>query len=102
MQFEWDEQKRQATLNERGIDFVDAAMVWDDPRRQERVDNRKHHGEIRVQTIGRVHFGILFVVYTERVQDDGQETIRIISVRKANKRDREEYEKMTFRLGGVS
>lgn len=58
MQFEWDEQKRQATLNERGIDFVDAAMVWDDPMRQERVDNRKHHGEIGAQTIGRVHFGI--------------------------------------------
>lgn len=102
MQFEWDERKRQATLRERGIDFVDAAMIWDDPLRQERVDNRKWHGETRIQTIGRVHFGILFVVYTERVQDDGQKTIRIISVRKANKRDREEYEKMTFHLRRVS
>ncbi len=102
MQFEWDEKKRQATLTERGIDFIDAAMVWDDPKRQERVDNRRSSGEKRIQTIGRVHFGILFVVYTERVHDDGQETIRIISVRKANKRDREEYEKMTFRLRRVS
>ena len=102
MQFEWDESKRQATLSERGIDFIDAAMVWDDPMRQERVDNRKQHGETRIQTIGRVHFGILFVVYTERVQDDGQEAARIISVRKASKRDREEYEKMTFHLRRIS
>ena len=102
MQFEWDESKRQATLSERGIDFIDAAMVWDDPMRQERADNRRQHGETRIQTIGRVHFGILFVVYTERVQDDGQEAIRIISVRKASKRDREEYEKMTFHLRRIS
>lgn len=102
MQFEWDESKRQATLRERGIDFIDAAMVWDDPMRQERVDSRKQHGETRIQTIGRVHFGILFVVYTERVQEDGEEAIRIISVRKANKRDRDEYEKMTFHLRRIS
>jgi uncharacterized protein len=37
VQFEWDENKRQATLFERGIDFIDAVLVWDDPFRQERV-----------------------------------------------------------------
>ena len=34
MEFEWDESKRQKTLFERGIDFIDAALVWDDPLRQ--------------------------------------------------------------------
>ena len=38
MQFEWEEEKREKTIRERGIDFVDAAKVWNDPQRQERVD----------------------------------------------------------------
>ncbi|MBI3561180.1 MAG: BrnT family toxin [Gammaproteobacteria bacterium] len=96
MKFEWEEDKREKTIQERGIDFVDAAKVWDDPLRQERVDRRENYGEVRIQTIGRVHFGILFVVYTERSYDDGEEVIHIISARKADKRERREYETMTF------
>jgi len=46
MEFEWDENKWQKTLLERGIDFIDAVLIWDDPFRQERVDNRKEYGEI--------------------------------------------------------
>ena len=98
MLFDWDEEKREKTLRERGIDFIDAALVWEDPSRQERVDLRQRYGEKRVQTIGRVSFGILLVVYTERVNEDGQEVIRIISARKANKKERAEYESKTFHL----
>ncbi len=102
MQFEWDEKKRQDTKRERGIDFIDVTKIWDDPMRQERIDQRQDHGEVRIQTIGKVHFGILFVVYTERVYADGEEVIRIISARLANKRDREEYNKMTFHVRKIS
>jgi len=96
MDFEWDENKRLKTLNERGIDFIDATKIWKDPMRQERIDTRKDHGEIRMQTIGRVHFGLLFVVYTERIYENDDEVIRIISARMANERDKDEYNKMTF------
>ncbi len=96
MEFEWDENKRLKTLQERGIDFIDVTKIWKDPRRQERVDGRKNHGEVRIQTIGRVEFGILFVVYTERVYENEQEVVRIISARMANERDKEEYNKMIF------
>jgi uncharacterized protein len=102
MQFEWDEDKRERTIRERGIDFVDAALIWRDPLRQERVDWRGDYGETRIQTIGRSTLGILFVVYTERVLGDGQEIIRIISARKADKRERREYETMTFHARLVS
>jgi len=98
MLFDWTEKKRLDTLRERGIDFIDAAMVWDDPRRQERVDSRRDYGEIRIQTIGKVSFGVLFVVYTERVNENGQDIVRIISVRKANKKEKMEYENTTFHL----
>lgn len=98
MQFEWDEDKREKTLRERGIDFVDAALIWKDPKRQECADNRHSYGESRMQTIGASRLGLLFVVYTERVYEDGQEFIRIISARKANRREQSDYESMTFRM----
>lgn len=99
MEFEWDENKRQKTLFEQGIDFIDAALIWDDPLRQQRVDTRNEYGETRYQTIGKGPIGILFVVYTVRVYEKGIPVNRIISVRRANKKDIEQYESRTFRLG---
>lgn len=96
MIFEWDEDKREKTIRERGIDFVDAAKIWKDPMRQERADSRQNYGEIRMQTIGRSELGLLFVVYTERGIEDGEEVVRIISARKADKRERRDYETMSF------
>lgn len=34
MLFNWDESKREKTLRERAIDFIDAALVWEDPNMQ--------------------------------------------------------------------
>ena len=96
MLFDWDDEKRERNIRERKLDFIDAALVWDDPCRQERLDQRHEYGEKRVQTIGRVAFGILLVVYTERVNENGQEVIRIISARKASRKERMEYETRTF------
>ncbi len=98
MLFDWDDDKREKTLIERKIDFIDAARVWDDPQRQERVDLRHNYGEKRIQTIGKVSFGILLVVYTERVNENGQDVNRIISARKASQKERKEYEARTFHL----
>ncbi|MCF6325536.1 MAG: BrnT family toxin [Gammaproteobacteria bacterium] len=102
MLFDWDDKKREKTLIKRRIDFIDAVLVWEDPGRQERVDLRRNYGEKRMQTIGKVSFGILLVVYTERVNENDQEVARIISVRKANKKEREEYKNHTFHLRKVS
>lgn len=99
MEFEWDENKRQKTLLERGIDFIDAVLIWDDPFRQERVDNRKEYGEIRYQTIGRGSLGILFIVYTVRIYSEGKPINRIISVRPAQKKEIEQYKLRTFSKG---
>jgi len=49
MEFEWDENKRIKTLEQRGIDFWDAVLIWDDPLRQERVDTRNDYGEKRLR-----------------------------------------------------
>src|SRR5690625_4890684 len=96
MDFEWDENKRLKTLRERGIDFIDMVDLWDDPRRQEVRDLRRSYDEPRYQMIGQVRFNIFFVVYTERVYDDGVEVIRIISARRANRKERELYKSGLF------
>lgn len=99
MEFEWDEHKRQMTLLERGIDFIDAILIWDDPFRQERIDTRKEYGETRYQTIGKGTLGILFVVYTIRVYSEKKPIHRIISVRPAKAKEIEQYESLTFSRG---
>jgi uncharacterized DUF497 family protein len=99
MEFEWNEIKRQETLIARGIDFIDAILIWDDPLRQERQDTRNAYGEVRLQTIGKGPLGILFVVYTVRTYEKGRLINRITSVRPAKKKDIEQYESRTFKHG---
>jgi len=99
MNFEWDENKRHETLLSRGIDFIDALLIWDDPLRQERIDTRKDYGEIRYQTIGKSPIGILFVAYTIREYKQGEIVNRIISVRSAKAKDIQQYESKTFKMG---
>ena len=101
MEFEWDENKRIKTLRERGIDFIDVIDIWDDSNRQERLDDRHDYNEDRIQTIGKLKFEILFVVYTERDYEDGEEVVRIISARKANRREVEQYYSKTFSYGAL-
>ena len=85
--YEWDEAKRRSNLAKHGVDFLDAIRVFLDSTRLERLDDRFEYGEDRLQVIGRVGNQILFVVCTE-----SQDTCRIISARKANRREQEAYD----------
>lgn len=84
MEFEWDENKRSANLSKHGIDFIDAAKIFNRPI-LERVDSRYDY-ETRIVTLGEVNGIVLFVVYTWR-----GEVRRIISARRATKRERNKY-----------
>ncbi len=82
IRFEWDELKNQRNSSERGLDFADAKILLSE-RVFFRVDDRKNYGEERL--IATIPWqGRLVVVYTWRSAD----LIRIISFRKANKRER--------------
>ena len=85
LEFEWDEEKAVLNLRKHGVSFYDAARVFDDLDRKEYYDAAHSGEEDRYNTIGMVD-DILFVVYTER-----RETIRIISARHANRRERRLY-----------
>lgn len=88
MQFEWDGAKDRKNIAKHGIPFRTAILVFADPNRIEKYDDVHSLDEDRYLTIGEIDgtFMVLTIVYTER-----SETIRIISARRATKREREEY-----------
>ena len=85
MEFDWDEQKRQSNLEKHGVDFVDAVNIFFKPV-LETVDERYSYDEIRLVAYGEIEGIILYVVYTWR-----DSVRRIISARRANKRERRKY-----------
>jgi uncharacterized protein len=90
MEFEWDPAKAASNLAKRGVDFDDAIAVIDDPRMLSDVDPRSY-AETRYHAIGTVEGRILFVVHTMR----DSEVCRIISARKASRRERTAYRLQT-------
>ena len=88
MEFGWDPDKAVANVTRRGISFSEAATVLEDPLSTTFPDEGPSEGEMRFLTIGTSHRGRLLVVaHTER-----NDTIRIISARRATRREREFYE----------
>ena len=82
MKIEYDQQKRQATLAERGLDFEDAPVIFTSRRRITWPDSRQEYGEPRKITMGELSGRLVIIVHTKR----GNVT-RIISMRKANERE---------------
>jgi uncharacterized DUF497 family protein len=90
MRYEWDEGKRKANLEKHGLDFEDAYIVCEDPLSVDII--YYEGGEERCNTIGALGSVIVAVVtHTDRF-DKGEVITRIISFRKAEKKERREYE----------
>lgn len=90
--FEWDEDKAQANLKKHHVSFGIAVRVFLDPLAlayQDRIEN----GEYRWQTLGMVDGCLLLLVAHTVRQDENGEVIRIISARKAGKKEQRHYEK---------
>lgn len=89
MTYEWDEQKRQANSVKHGVDFsLVEEFDWETAIDNE--DDRKNYGEPRRVAMGLIDHRLHVLTYTYRRQ-----TIRIISLRKANDRERTYYENKT-------
>jgi uncharacterized DUF497 family protein len=84
MQFEWDPAKARANVARHGVRFEAARAVFADLHALELLDDSTE--EERWRLLGRAGSEILMVVYTERGA-----RIRIISARKASKREQEVY-----------
>jgi len=86
--FVWDEKKNKKNIRKHGVDFDDAARAWYDPDRLDFFDEKHSSSqEIRWTFLGSATGNILFVVETE----PDEETVRIISARKALKHEQEVY-----------
>ena len=85
--FTWDENKNLANLKKHGVDFNDAVRAWYDPDRIDFFDDEHSLDEVRWIFLGNVAGVVLFVVETE----PDEETVRIISARRALKNEQEVY-----------
>jgi len=87
MQYQWDERKNVANMEKHGVDFTLAEkFCWDTA--METIDDRADYGEKRWVALGLIGDRVYVMIYTLR-----GDNIRIISLRKANKREAEHYEK---------
>ncbi len=88
--FEWDARKNAANLRKHGVDFEEAIGIFDGSV-LEFSDDRFDYGEERVIAVGELQARLVVVVYACR-----GETRRIISARKANWNERENYYKAVY------
>ena len=88
LRFEWDPQKAAKNLAKHGVSFEDAATVFGDLLGRIEVDPRHSAGEERFVLLGiSRERRLLAVMFAER-----GEAIRLISARRATRRERREYE----------
>jgi uncharacterized DUF497 family protein len=85
VEFEWDETKRQTNIAKHGVDFTDAALVFEGAV-LETEERRWDYGERRYRALGLFNGRVLYVIYTWR-----QDRRRIISARRASRDERETY-----------
>ncbi|MDR0494516.1 MAG: BrnT family toxin [Treponema sp.] len=86
LQFEWDEEKDIINQVKHGISFEDATKAFYDPNFYELYDGEHSLIENRWKGIGLAGGSVLTVCFTER-----NKVIRIISARKAKKKEEKEY-----------
>ncbi len=90
--FIWDAGKAITNFEKHGISFEEAATAFVDERGLDWEDTGHSHHEKRYKRLGLASTGfIVLVVYTLRRAEDGQEKIRIISARQANRKERKAY-----------
>ena len=87
MKFEWAKRKNQANLKKHGLDFDDAHKVFEAPMLV-KLDEGKDYGEDRWIGIGLMDMRVVVILFTEPKEN----TIRVISFRKATTDERKRYE----------
>lgn len=94
--FEWDEEKAALNLRKHGVSFEEAESVFMDSFGLEEPDEEHSQTEVRWVLIGlSLSLRVLVTVYTERGSK-----IRLISSRKANAKERKEYQAYRASSGG--
>lgn len=91
MRFDWDTEKEKANRRKHKVAFTDACQIFTDKSMLTLFDGEHSHDEDRWVTIGQMGNGdIIVVVHTYR-KAAGIEYVRIISARKATKKEAGQY-----------
>jgi len=86
----WDENKNAINIKKHGVDFNEAATVFNDPNIMILFDERHSEDEERFIALGYSRLTrLLTVCHCYRENDT---VIRLITARKADKRERKDYE----------
>jgi uncharacterized protein len=91
VEYEWNDAKNRGNFVKHGLDFADAEQVFNGPC-VTFVDSRFDYGQERLITLGLLAGRVVIVAHAPR----GEDTTRIISMRKANRREQKIYQE---RLG---
>ena len=86
MEFEWDENKRQMNLAKHGVDFLDAALIFE-ALVLTRNDDRQDYGEVREVSLGMADGEVYCVTHTKR-----GDRVRIISAWKGGAKEHAKYQ----------
>ena len=90
--FEWDQDKARSNAVKHQVTFQEAMTVFADPLMVVFGDEKHSDGELRDIAVGHSAAGrLLLVSFTERAG-----VYRIISARRANRRERKQYEEETY------
>ena len=93
LRFEWDETKAETNLSKHGVSFQEAQTVFLDPLARIFDDELHSVDELREIIIGQSSDDrLLLVSFAER--ETG--VVRIISARRATKRERNDYEENQY------
>jgi uncharacterized DUF497 family protein len=88
MEITFDPAKRARTLAERGLDFLDATVVFAGPVATAE-DDRADYGEMRFRTVGYLRGRMVMIVWTPR-----GDARHVISMRKTNDRETRRFQKL--------
>jgi len=87
MEYEWDSKKDAENRRKHHLSLADGIPALEDPNAESWIDDRFDYGEQRIITLGRNRTLVLLVVTAEL----SIRSIRIISVRRAEKYEEERY-----------
>jgi hypothetical protein len=90
--FDWDPPKAKSNRLKHGISFEEAATAFLDPAGLDGEDVEHSESEERRLRLAKSSLGrVLVIAYTIRRRDD-EEVTRIISARRASRKERKKYE----------
>ena len=86
MEFEWDEGKRRRNLERHGFDYLDGVLVLSGEYYCRYSSRQGEDRWLAIRSLGGLEITVIFTLRGER-----NEIIRIISVRRAKRRERTQY-----------